>query len=255
MAEPFIMVAPTGARLGKADHPALPVSVDEITETAIACKAAGAHGLHLHIRDAEGAHSLDPGRYREAIAAINAQAPRLKLQITTEAADRFEVADQLRCIEALRPEWASVSIREMARDPAVAARLYACAAEASTCVQHILYDAADARLLTVWRRDGIVKDTQTDVILVLGRYAGGPPSRPDHIAPLLGQCTGINRWMVCAFGPAEHGCLAEAARLGGDLRVGFENACHGPDGTIWRNNAASVAALVRATLPLSLVES
>lgn len=240
------MVAPTGARLGKADHPALPLSLDEIAATARACQDAGAHGFHLHIRDADGAHSLDPVHYAEAMAAVTARAPALNLQITTEAAGRFDVATQLHCLATLRPAWASVSVREMARDPARAARFYATAAEAGTRLQHILFDTTDAAHLAHWQQTGVVHPTQTEVIFVLGRYADGPPSDPAQIGPFLASVPDSTPWMICAFGPTEHACLHHAARLGGDLRVGFENSLTGHDGTPWPDNAASVAALIRA---------
>ncbi|MFC3119632.1 3-keto-5-aminohexanoate cleavage protein [Jhaorihella thermophila] len=35
-------------------------------------------------------------------------------------------------------------------------------------------------------------------------------------------------WTVCAFGPAEHACLLQALRLGGNVRIGFENNLHAP---------------------------
>lgn len=244
MARPFIMVAPTGARRSKHDHPALPVTMDEIAQTAVACHDAGADGFHLHGRDAAGAHSIDPGLFREAIAAITARAPTLAVQITTEAAGIFDVAAQLRCIETLRPAWASVSVREMTRDPDRAARLYAAAAEADTRIQHILYDAADAAQLTRWQGDGTVRPAQTGVILVLGRYDTGPASEPAQIAPFLAMLSPRPDWMLCAFSRAEHACLAQAATLGGTLRVGFENSIVAPDGTAWRDNAASLAALI-----------
>lgn len=68
---PRLMVAPTGARRGKADHPALPVSIPEIVATAVACFAAGARAIHAHVRDAGGLHSLDPGLYRELLAELH----------------------------------------------------------------------------------------------------------------------------------------------------------------------------------------
>jgi uncharacterized protein (DUF849 family) len=52
-----------------------------------------------------------------------------------------------------------------------------------------------------------------------------------------------SQWMVCAFGRLEHDCLIEAARLGGNLRVGFENSLQDSDGNIWSDNSASVAVL------------
>jgi uncharacterized protein (DUF849 family) len=56
----LIMVAPTGARRSKLDHPGLPISACEIALTARACADAGAGAIHLHVRDRSGGHSLDP---------------------------------------------------------------------------------------------------------------------------------------------------------------------------------------------------
>lgn len=243
MTPPFIMVAPNGARRGKADHPALPVSIAETVETARACHAAGAQGLHLHIRDDAGAHSLDPGRYAEALAELARAVPAMRVQITTEAAGRFDVAAQLHCLSRLRPGWASISVREIARARDLAPRVYGTCADNGTEVQHILYDAADAALLTDWRVRGIVRPGQDDVILVLGRYATGQQARPADLAPLL-AAKPAGRWMLCAFGRSEHDCLLQAARRGGDLRVGFENNLTRADGTPFRDNAESVSLLV-----------
>ncbi|TDK44489.1 3-keto-5-aminohexanoate cleavage protein [Antarcticimicrobium luteum] len=243
MTRPLIMVAPNGARRGKADHPALPVTIAETVETAAACLAAGAAALHLHIRDDAGRHSLDPGRYGEALAELARAVPDMRVQITTESAGIFEVPDQLDCLARLKPGWASVSVREIARAPELAARVYGTCADNGTEVQHILYDPEDAALLARWQAQGIVRPGQDSTILVLGRYATGQKATPDDLAPLL-AAKPPGRWMLCAFGPAEHACLLQAARRGGDLRVGFENNLHRADGTLLHDNAESVAHLV-----------
>lgn len=243
MTNPLIMVAPNGARRGKSDHPALPVTIAETVETAAACFAAGAQALHLHIRNDAGAHSLDPGRYGEALAEMARTLPGMRVQITTESAGIFGVAQQFDCLARLKPRWASVSVREIARDPDLAPRLYATCADNGTEVQHILYDAEDAALLARWQADGTVRAGQDSTILVLGRYATGQKATPADLVPLL-AAKPAGRWMLCAFGPAEHACLLDAARQGGDLRVGFENNLQHTDGTALRDNAESVALLV-----------
>ena len=52
---PFeLMVAPNGARLTKLDHPKLPILINEISDTALACAEAGANAtlyLQLTLRD------------------------------------------------------------------------------------------------------------------------------------------------------------------------------------------------------------
>ena len=49
----LITVAPTGAEHAKADLPQLPTTLEELTDTARRCEAAGASVIHLHLRDAE----------------------------------------------------------------------------------------------------------------------------------------------------------------------------------------------------------
>jgi hypothetical protein len=51
---PFeLMVAPNGARLTKLDHPKLPILINEISDTALACAEAGANAIHIHVRDSQ----------------------------------------------------------------------------------------------------------------------------------------------------------------------------------------------------------
>lgn len=235
------MVAPNGARHGRADHPAIPVSIAETVAVAHACQGAGARGLHLHVRDADGRHSLDAGHYSEALSELARAVPDLEVQITTEAAGRFDVAAQMRCVQQVQPKWASVSVREIALAPDMADRMYGLCDEQGTRVQHILYDAADAALLKRWQEAGIIRAGQVDRLLVLGRYTTGQVSTP---ADIDGFDPDPSPWMVCAFGPQEHACLQSAARQGADLRVGFENSLTRSDGRRWIDNAASVAALV-----------
>jgi uncharacterized protein (DUF849 family) len=247
MTHPYhLTVAPNGARRGKPDHPALPLTTAEIAETARACQVEGAGAIHLHVRDAAGRHSLDPGRYRDAMAAIADRAPGMEIQITTEAADRYDVAAQYACLEALRPTAASISVREMARDADLAARAYALVDEAGTKVQHILYAPDCIAQLKDWCARGIIRDKVPSVILVLGRYLPPLAARPGDLAPLLACLPQPVTWAACAFGRDERACLLAALHGGGDVRIGFENNLVTPDGQPLADNAASVRAFVAA---------
>lgn len=242
-----VMLAPTGARRDKTTHPQIPMNIEEIAETAAAGQAAGATALHLHIRDAEGRHSLDPGGYRDAIAAVTARAPALDIQVTTEAAGRYGVESQLAVVAELRPAEASVSIREALREPDLAKRLYAVAHEGGIRIQHILFDTQDLAALRAAWSDGMVPASMRSVLLVLGRYAPPTDAGIDDLAPFVAAVRdSVDDWMVCAFGPAEHAVLARAAAMGGHVRVGFENNIFRPDGTPARDNAENVARIVTA---------
>ncbi|MCG7623973.1 3-keto-5-aminohexanoate cleavage protein [Epibacterium sp. Ofav1-8] len=242
-----IMVAPNGARRGKSDHAALPITSRELAATAAECHRLGAHRLHMHVRDQDGCHSLDAGLYREALAAVGAAAPGMGIQITTESAGIFDVAAQLACLESLRPAAASVSVREMARDRDLARRAYAVAAEAGTEVQHILYTPDCVAQLTRWYQDGTVPEDMRDAILVLGQYASGLEARPDMLPAFLTEIAPLElNWTLCAFGGAEHACLLAAIEAGGQVRIGFENSLGAQGAPPWGDNAASVAAFIEA---------
>jgi uncharacterized protein (DUF849 family) len=239
------MVAPNGARRTKIDHRALPITLTEIVTTACSCHAVGADALHLHVREDDGTHSLDTGRYREALAELAAAVPRMKVQITTEAAGIFDVAAQFKCITEVAPRWASVAVREVRRDPALAPKVYAACAEMGCEVQHILYDVEDIKLLQHWQQERIVHPGQDSVLFVLGRYSAGQISSPADMRPFRAALPDTSDWMVCAFGADEHACLAAAAQDGGALRVGFENSLTAEDGSLHLDNAASVSALLK----------
>lgn len=244
MTKPFVMVAPTGARRGKADHPALPVTPGEIVSTASDCFAAGANAIHLHIRDKDGAHTLDAGLYRETLAELSRMVPEMRVQITTESVGIYSVAEQLDCLRQVRPSWASVSIREVAREGDMVAHFYDTCGDNDIEIQHILYDESDARLLARWVRKGILPGAP-DVLFVLGRHRETNEPTRDIVTSLLSLLPPVPKWMLCAFGEQEHRRLCEAAALGGDLRVGFENSLVDANGRKHENNAESVRVLVR----------
>mgnify|MGYP000067467688 CR=1 FL=1 len=252
---PRIMVAPNGARLTRSDHPALPVTIDETVACALACQKAGADGLHAHVRDADQRHVLDAGLYRELLAELARAAPDLYVQITSEAAGIYGPDTQRRLIEDLRPRAVSVALREITadQDSAVTRRFFAMCAEAGIGVQHILYDASDIAHLARLVTGGDVAREDLKAIIVLGRYTPGQVSAPADVAIFANRLTsalpGID-WSACAFGARETACLAEAARLGGKTRIGFENNRLNADGSTASDNAERVAELVVLLPPL-----
>ncbi len=252
---PRLMVAPNGARRGKADHKELPITLEEIVATAVACQNAGADGLHLHVRDKEGKHSLDTGLYREAIAALEHAVPNLFLQVTSEAAGRYSADAQRTMIRELRPPSVSVALREMLRartETSSARAFYAWAHAEGVDVQHIVYSVQELNWLQECIEQDVVPGTHHQLQMVLGSYAGSALPRPcdleAYLAPLNARKADLTfDWMVCAFGSTETACLAHAAALGGKMRVGFENSLWNADGSLARDNAARVAE-VRAAL-------
>ena len=244
---PSLMVAPNGARLTKADHPALPMTLTEIVDCAAACQAAGADGLHLHLRDAGGGHLLDASAYRDAVAALSARVPDMAVQITTEAVGIYDPPHQRKIALTSGATLVSASVRELCRDPLDVTRAFYedCAAQ-GIAIQHILYDTDDAALLARVLPADLLAAPDLQLLFVLGRYAADQNSDPGDLDPFLNwmaEAALTPDWAVCAFGQNETAALVRAAKLGGKCRVGFENARTHPDGRIARDNAERVACV------------
>jgi uncharacterized protein (DUF849 family) len=244
---PFeLMVAPNGARLTKLDHPKLPILINEISDTALACAEAGANAIHIHVRDSQNRHSLDPKIYAKTVKAIRSKTS-IHLQISSEAAGIFNVYDQKYCLENSPVNDVSVSLSELERSPELFSGIYNNARIASIDIQHILYDAQDLKRLLKYYDAGIIPEETRRAIFVLGKYKKNQISSPKDISPFL-EMLGNQKlqWSVCAFGLNEHQCLLEALNLGGDVRIGFENNTKSNDGTVFENNESSVETFVEA---------
>jgi len=245
MTAPFIvMSAPNGARRGKADHPALPLTPDEIAACADQVANAGASIIHLHVRDEQNAHSLDPDRYRAAIGAIHARiGNHLIVQVTTEACGRYTPEQQMAMVRELQPEAVSLALQELCPDEShesVAAEFFAEMQAHDVMGQYILYSPEDVARLSDLRQRGIVPDARPFVLFVLGRYSDSLTGDPGLLGHYVEELQADATWMVCCFGDAENQAAAEAAGMGGHARVGFENNLRLPDGTTAPDNAALV---------------
>ncbi|WVT76476.1 3-keto-5-aminohexanoate cleavage protein (plasmid) [Sinorhizobium chiapasense] len=246
-----IAVAPNGGRRTKIDHPAIPLTPAELARTAAECLDAGAAMIHVHVRRADGRHLLDADAYEQATSAIRAEVgDRLVIQITTEALGIYAPAEQIAVLKAVRPEAASLALREFAPDeaaePAFAEALGWMRRE-NVLPQIILYDPTEAVRLAAMIQRGLVPWPDVPVLYVLGRYTVSQTSQPADLLPfLVPDAPRFSHWSVCAFGQNEAACVSAAALLGGHVRVGFENNVQLPDDTLAPTNAALVAPVANA---------
>ena len=251
--EVLLMVAPNGARKTKKDHSGLPITPEELAAEARACLEAGAAAIHLHVRNGEGRHSLEPADYLPAIAAVREAAPDMVVQITTEAVGRYGPAEQMACVRAVVPEAASLALRELAPDDEreTLERLRGFLRWMQVMdisPQFILYAPEEVERFLRLRSEGVIAFERPFLLFVLGRHSAEGTSRPEELDPFveaLGDASA--EWAVCAFGPQEAEIALHAARLGGHARIGFENNDRLPDGSVAQSNADLVRA-VRALL-------
>jgi uncharacterized protein (DUF849 family) len=239
-----VMVAPNGARRTKADHPKLPITPAEIAREAELCCAAGATVLHVHVRDGEGRHSLDPDLYRAAIDAVRRSlGERMVVQITTEAVGRYSPSEQIAAVRAVHPEAVSIALAELVPDDAAAEQAAAFLdwlKRERIAPQYILYAPEEVTRFHDLRGRGVIPQRRPFALFVLGRYAGGTEAQAQHVLPFLAEHGMECPWAVCAFGRREAGCVLTATGLGGHARVGFENNLWLAEGQLAASNAELV---------------
>lgn len=241
-----LAVAPTGSRRTKKDHPALPTTPEDLADAAAQCQEVGASMVHMHVRDRDGRHVLQPEAYHAAIRAVRAVVgDDMIIQVTAEAGGRYPPAEQIAAVRAVRPEAVALPLDEMLPDdsglPAYAA-LLADLDRAGVLVQHQLCSPAEAARFCELRRRGAVPERATALFLL-----GGPGSdaAPRDLIAYLAAWSDTMPWMTGAFGPRENACVMAGAAFGGHARVGFETNVCLCGGRPAADNAALVAQLAK----------
>lgn len=253
----ILALAPNGAYKQKTDHPALPLKLEEIVQTAEQAQSAGVTLLHLHIRDHNNQHSLDPMQYRRTIDAIEDQlGNKLIIQITSESAGKFSPAQQAESIQSVKPACVSIALRELIPEQTQARQgteLFHWCAEHTCHTQFILYSENDLLAYFRYRQLNIIPDSPHSVLFVLGRYHRDGESSAEYLKPYLMHIRKLDApWMVCAFGTSEQAVVLEAASLGGHIRIGFENNLLRSDSTVSLNNTQQVTDLQDVATPLCI---
>lgn len=245
-----VMVAPNGARRTRDDHPNLPLTPAELAYEAALCAEAGATILHLHVRDREGRHSLDPTLYRAATEAIReAVGARIVVQITTEAVGRYSPEQQMKVVRQAHPEAVSLGLRELVPDdgnPGEAAAFLFWLKREQIAPQYILYSPADVAKFHALHRRGVIPQERPFALFVLGRHVKPAEVRPRDILSWLKAHEAHCPWALCSFGRIESACVLTAAGLGGHIRVGFENNLWLADGRVAERNADLVRQVCAA---------
>ena len=247
----ILTVAPNGAYKTHADHPRVPLTVEALANTARECVDAGASMIHLHVRDSLGRHLLDATAYQAATAAIRLQVgEEMVVQITSEAANRYQASEQMAVVRAVHPEAVSLALKELIPDAAsesTAAAFFSWLHDERIMVQVIVYSADELQRYQSLCARGVLNGKDHFLLFVLGRYSAGQQSVPADLNPFLEVKTITNPWALCAFGPQESACVMAATQQGGHARVGFENNLYLPNGELAQSNAQLVALAVQGS--------
>lgn len=224
----LITVAATGAEADKAQVPALPVTLNELTETAVQCERAGAAVIHVHIRDYKARPTLDVSRLKETVATLRANTD-LIVQLSTGGAvtDGFDA--RLAVLDAA-PDACSLTCGTVNFGDDVFANpwgfikdLYQLTQERGVVPEFELFDFGHiATLHRLLREFGLPVGGHVHCDLVMGVPGGMPGDAATLVAAVQALPAGAT-WSATGIGRTTLPVMFGALAAGGHLRVGMED--------------------------------
>jgi uncharacterized protein (DUF849 family) len=232
----MMLQAAVNGDLSKADHPAVPVTEEELIRDVRECLAAGAREFHIHVRDADGNPTLEPGQVDRAASAVHAAGAQAA-GVTTIADIEPNLQRRLALISRwTQPAYSSVNPCEQGAIEVVRTLL-----AAGIGIEAGVWTPQDAETLV---RSGLA-DHVTRILVEPGEAQAGKNDaipmvdaihqildRADVKAPRLQHGDGKLTWIL----------IEDAVRRGLDTRVGLEDTLYLADGSRARNNADLVTA-------------
>lgn len=263
----MITCAVTGGADTAPKYPNVPVTPAEIARAAIDACAAGAAIAHIHVRDpATGKPSGDLALYREVVERIRESGSPVIINLTTGYGGRFvpgtpdprspgpgttlrSPEERVAHVVALRPELCSLDVATMAfgetaflnlpmhlRPMAQAIR------EAGTKPELECFDLGHVRLALRLVEEGLIEPPPL-FQLCLG-IAWGAPASPAAMAAMAAMLPAGAIWAGFGISRMQMPMVAQAALLGGHVRVGLEDNLYIEKGVLARDNAQLVERAV-----------
>jgi uncharacterized protein (DUF849 family) len=228
MVSTLITVAPTGAEADKLKAPALPVTLEELVQTAKECEEAGAAVIHVHIRDADARPTLDPSRLRDTVAALR-ESTGLIVQLSTGGAVTDPYEHRLKVLDA-GPDACSLTCGTVNFGDDVfmnpwpfMAELYQLTQAREIVPEFELFDlghvASLHRLLDAY---GEPYGGHVHCDLVMGVPGGMPGDARSLVAAVDALPEGAT-WSATGIGRTSLPVMYAALSAGGHLRVGMED--------------------------------
>jgi len=270
----IITCAVTGAIHTPSMSPHLPISPDEIAEAAIGAAKAGAAVVHLHARMPEdGRPTQDPAMFKRFLPKIKA-ASDVVINITTGGAPTMPIEERLQPALQLKPEVASLNMGSMNfglyemiprvkewkyewEKPYLAGSDERIFKNTFKDIAHILtscsgndtrfeiecYDIGHLYTAAHFLDRGLVK-APLFIQSVFGIRGGIGPHPEDvlHMKRTADRLFGAEyHWSVLGAGRNQMPIAAQAAAMGGNVRVGMEDSLWLGPGRLTKSNAEQVA--------------
>ena len=259
----FITCAITGNLTLPEQTPYLPITPEEIANSALGAAEAGAAIVHLHVREpGSGKPSMEIAYYQDVVERIRKRNKDVILNITTGPGGRFVPSDEdpkvagpgttllapekrVEHIALLKPEICTLDLNTMnsggqvvINTPKNVRRMAKVINDAGVKPEIELFDSGDIALMHDLIKDGTLKGP-TLTSFVMGVSYGFQPS-PETV--LYARSLLPNDAHFTAIGIGRHAftCVAQSYLAGGHVRVGLEDGVYLSKGVLAETNAALV---------------
>ena len=248
----LITVAPTGAETTKDDCPQLPTTLDELVETAIACEAAGASMIHVHIRDGEHRPTLDFGRLTATVQALR-ESTTLVVQLSSGGSVHDPLSDRLRVLDA-EPDSCSLTMGttnfgdDVFMNPwPFVCELYQLSQEREIVPEFELFDLGQVHALNrLLDKFGLPYGGRVHCDLVMGVPGGMNGTTDALVAAVAALPAATTSWSATGIGRSTLAVMFASLSKGGHLRVGMEDVLTLARGVPVESNAQLVERAVEA---------
>ena len=263
----IVTCAVTGSITRPDQHPGLPITPKEIAESAIDAAKAGATVAHLHVRDpGTGAPSMDLDLYREVVDRIRESDTDLVINLTGGPGSRFipggddprlaaegstlmAPEKRIEHIVTLKPEICTLDFNTMwfgssavINMPAHLEVMGNAVREAGVLPELEVFDSGDIRLARKLIDDGVLAKPPLFQLVLGIQY--GFPGTPEALMFAKSLLPDNARWAAMGIGRMEFPIVAQAAILGGHVRVGLEDNLYIEKGVYAPSNAVLVERAV-----------
>ncbi len=225
----LITVAPTGAETAKADCPQLPTTPEEIAATAVACEAAGAAMIHLHVRDHDHQPTLDLSLLREWVAAVR-ESTDLVVQLSTGGSVHDPLDKRLKVLDA-EPDSCSLTMGttnfgdDVFLNPwPFVTELYQLSQERRVVPEFELFDLGQVHAMRrLLDRFGLPSGGRVHADLVMGVPGGMDGTADALVAAVAALPAATTSWSATGIGRSTLAVAMASLAKGGHLRVGMED--------------------------------
>jgi 3-dehydrocarnitine:acetyl-CoA trimethylamine transferase len=259
----FLTCAITGNITKPEQSPYLPITPQQIADSALEAAEAGAAVAHIHVRDpATGRPSTEIDLYRDVMDRIRAKNRDLMINLTTGPGGRFVPSEhdpkiagpgttltlpekRVEHVELLRPDICTLDLNTMnsggevvINTPRNVRKMAAIMRAARVLPEIELFDSGDCHLARDMFADGSLEGPGL-FSLVLGVKYGFNPS-PETMMYARGLLPEGAIWSGFGLGRTEFPMVAQAWLLGGHVRVGMEDNLYVSKGVLAKTNAELV---------------